>query len=199
MPRPRSFDADEVLAGAVAMFRAHGYERTSVPELTERLGICRQSLYATFGDKRGLYLQALAAWGRDEVDGKLALLAAEGSPLAHVRTLVRGFAALASTCPAAGCFTVTAMVESRDDPEAVAVVAAQVARFEDGLHAALAEARAGGELRPDADPRRLARTITTAMYGLGLVVRLPDSAGRIADTVATLLALLDEAAAGRSG
>jgi TetR/AcrR family transcriptional repressor of nem operon len=194
LARPRSFDIDEVLAGAVAMFRERGYDGTSVPELTTRLGICRQSLYTTFGDKRRLYLRALETWGRSEVDGKLALLVAEGSPLENVRTLVRGFAALATACPDEGCLTVTAMVESRGDTEARAVVAAQVTRLEDGLRAALARARAQGELRLDADPDRLAGALTTAFYGLGLMVRLPGSARRIADTVATLLALLDDAA-----
>jgi hypothetical protein len=40
----------------------------------------RQSLSKTFGDKRGLYLQALASYAQREIDGKLALLRADGSP-----------------------------------------------------------------------------------------------------------------------
>lgn len=80
MSRPRTFDESEVLEGAVALFRERGFDGTSVPELTERLGICRQSLYTAFGDKRGLYLRALERWGEREVDPKLALLGAHGSP-----------------------------------------------------------------------------------------------------------------------
>ena len=114
MARPRTFDEAEVLEGAVDLFRERGYEGTSVPELTERLGICRQSLYTAFGDKRGLYLRALERYGEREVDAKLALLEAEGSPLENVRTLIRGFAAMATSCPSEGCMTVTALVESRD-------------------------------------------------------------------------------------
>ena len=81
MARPRTFVESEVLEGAVALFREQGYEGTSVPELTERLGICRQSLYTAFGDKRGLYLRALERWGDRETEAKLALLRADGSPL----------------------------------------------------------------------------------------------------------------------
>ena len=191
MGRPRSFDAEEVLAGAVAMFRERGYEGTSVPELTAQLGICRQSLYKTFGDKRQLYLQALESYGRREVDGKLALLDTTGSPLENVRTLLRGFASLATMCPSEGCLTVTAMVETRDDEEALAVVAGQVDRFEQGLAAALLRAQELGEIRPAAQPQQLARVLTTSIYGMGLLVRLPDSAGRIGAVVAHLLAMLD--------
>jgi TetR/AcrR family transcriptional repressor of nem operon len=196
MARPRNFDADQVLDGAVALFREHGYEGVSVPELTEKLGICRQSLYKTFGDKRNLYLQALESYGRREVDGKLALLEAEGSPLENVRTLIRGFASLATMCPSEGCLTVTALVESRDDTEALAVVAAQVERLEQGIQKALEQAQKLGEIRPDARPRHLAQSLTTAIYGMGLMVRLPDGGGRIAAVVSFLIAAIEDAGTG---
>ncbi len=195
MARPRSFDATKVLDGAVDMFRERGYEGTSVPDLIAQLGICRQSLYNTFGDKRGLYLEALASYGRREVDAKLALLQAEGSPLENVRTLIRGFAALAPTCPTGGCLTVTAMVETRDDAEALAAVEEQVARFENGFRSALERAQQQGELKAEVRPERLARSLTTTCYGLGLLSRLPSSAARIGDAVAVMLDLLDDAAA----
>jgi TetR/AcrR family transcriptional repressor of nem operon len=194
MARPRNFNEDQVLEGAVAMFRERGYEGTSVPELTAKLGICRQSLYKTFGDKRGLYLKALESYGRREVDGKLTLLEAEGSPLENVRTLIRGFAAMATTCPSDGCLTATAMVEIRDDPEALAIVASQVERYEHGLQRALERAQALGELRDGAQPIRLARALTTVSYGIGLLTRLPGSGSRIGDAVSVQLEILAGAA-----
>lgn len=190
MSRPRSFDAEEVLAGAVEMFRERGYEGTSVPELTGRLGICRQSLYKTFGDKRQLYLKVLDHYGHRELDGMLALLEVEGSPLENVRTLLRSFASLATTCPSAGCMTVSAMVENRDDGEAMALVAAQVNRFEAGLARALTRAQEQGEIRAEAQPLQLARLLTTATYGMGLLVRVPGSGARIGAGVAYLLDVL---------
>jgi len=179
----------------MVLFRERGFEGTSVPELTSALGICRQSLYSTFGDKRGLWLEALERYGKVEVDGKLALLEAAGSPLENVRTVVRGLAAMATSCPGEGCLTVTAMVETRDDAGALAVVERHVKRLEGGLSAALVAAKAVGELAPGARPERLARALITSIYGIGLLSRLPSSGPRIADTVSVLLALLDDAAA----
>jgi TetR/AcrR family transcriptional regulator, transcriptional repressor for nem operon len=193
MARPRNFNEDQVLDGAVNMFRELGYEGTSVPELTAKLGICRQSLYKTFGDKRGLYLKALDSYGQREIDGKLELLESEGSPLENVRTLIRGFASLATTCPNEGCLTVTAMVETRNDPEIQAVVADQVERLEQGIQTALQRARDCGELNFEANPSRLARAITTALYGIGLLVRLPGGGSRIASVVSFLIDSLDDA------
>ncbi|MFT5154941.1 MAG: TetR/AcrR family transcriptional repressor of nem operon [Planctomycetota bacterium] len=194
MARPRTFDEAKVLEGAVALFREHGYEGTSVPELTERLGICRQSLYSAFGDKRGLYLRALERWGDREIDSKVALLESPGSPIENLRTLLRGFAAYATTCPSEGCFTVSAMVENRDDPEALAVVERQVARLEAAYQATLERARLAGEIRVDARMDRLARLLVTTGHGIGLLTRLPNSGPRIGDTVASLLELIDNVA-----
>ena len=59
MPRPREFDRDEVLDRAVEVFWMRGYDRTSVQDLVNSMGIQRGSLYATFGDKHHLFLEAL--------------------------------------------------------------------------------------------------------------------------------------------
>lgn len=194
MARPRTFDEAEVLEGAVALFREGGYEGTSVPQLTAKLGICRQSLYSAFGDKRGLYLRALERWGDREVSAKLELLESEGSPLENLRTLIRGFAAYATACPSEGCFTVTAIVENRDCADALAVVERQVERLERGFEDSLQRAQAAGELKPSARPARLARALTTTCNGIGLLTRLPSSGPRVADAVSVLLELLNSAA-----
>ena len=59
MARPRTFDRDEVLDRAVQLFWTQGYERTSVQDLVDSMGIQRGSLYAAFGDKKHLFLEAL--------------------------------------------------------------------------------------------------------------------------------------------
>ena len=194
MARPRSFDEDQVLTGAMEAFRECGFDGVSLPQLIERLGICRQSLYTTFGDKRGLFLRALERYGQREVDAKLALLAGPGSPLENVRTVLRGWADMASRCPSDGCLTATAIVEIRDDPEALAIVEAHVNRLEAAFRDALERAREVGEIRGDVCPAQLASALTCTAYGIGVLVRLPTSGRRIGDTVSVLLRLVDGAA-----
>jgi len=198
MARPRTFDEADVLERAVDLFREKGFEGTSIPELTERLGICRQSLYNAFGDKRGLFLAALERYGEREVESKLALLEADGSPLENLRTVVRGWAALATQCPGEGCLTVSAIVDNRDDTEALAVVERQVERLEQGFERTLERAQEAGELAQGASPIRLARSLTSTCYGLGVLSRLPGSGPRIGDAVSVMLALIDGAAVERS-
>ncbi len=195
MARPRTFDEALVLEGAMELFRERGLHGISIPELSERLGICKQSLYNAFGDKRRLYLSALRRWGEQQVEEKLALLDQAPSPLEGVRRLVGEWAGLAAICPSPGCLTVTAIVDNADDPDALAIVEGQVEGLERGLRAALVKAQALGELRAEASPERLARILISTCYGFGVLARLPGSGPVIEDSVATLLALLDDAAA----
>src|SRR5580704_1268038 len=57
--RPRAFDRDDALDRAMHLFWRRGYEATSVSDLTESMGITPPSLYAAFGDKKRLFLEAV--------------------------------------------------------------------------------------------------------------------------------------------
>jgi TetR/AcrR family transcriptional regulator, copper-responsive repressor len=82
--RPRSFDRDRALERAMHVFWRQGYEGTSVSDLTRAMGINPPSLYAAFGDKEQLYLEALgryqerrlklvAQWFEEEPTAKAAV------------------------------------------------------------------------------------------------------------------------------
>lgn len=66
MARPREFDADAALDSAIDVFREYGFEGSSAQMLVDAMGIGRQSLYATFGDKWQLYCSAVRRYGMGE-------------------------------------------------------------------------------------------------------------------------------------
>ena len=59
MGRPLSFDRDAALRQAMLVFWRHGYETSSVADLTAAMGITAPSLYAAYGDKKRLFLEAV--------------------------------------------------------------------------------------------------------------------------------------------
>ncbi|MDN5724753.1 MAG: TetR/AcrR family transcriptional regulator [Propionibacteriales bacterium] len=59
MGRRRTFDEDEAVTTAAALFRRQGYEATSVDDLVTATGVHRASLYGVFGSKYGLFRRAL--------------------------------------------------------------------------------------------------------------------------------------------
>ena len=60
--RPPSFNQDEALEKALNVFWLHGYEGTSMAELTEALGMNKPSIYAAFGNKEELFRKVLAKY-----------------------------------------------------------------------------------------------------------------------------------------
>ena len=57
--RPTEFDRQVALEKSMDLFWRNGYEATSLTDLLREMGIGRQSLYNTFGDKHSLFVEAL--------------------------------------------------------------------------------------------------------------------------------------------
>jgi TetR/AcrR family transcriptional repressor of nem operon len=74
MARPREFDTDTVLQALRDVFWEHGYEGTSYANIIAATGLQKGSLYAAFGDKRSLYLEALARYDTGHVSDGVAML-----------------------------------------------------------------------------------------------------------------------------
>jgi TetR/AcrR family transcriptional regulator, transcriptional repressor for nem operon len=78
MGRPRGFDEQAVTRAAVALFAGRAYDGLSVDDLVNGLGVHRNSLYKTFGSKRGLYLTALRWYLEHDLEPLLAAATGDG-------------------------------------------------------------------------------------------------------------------------
>lgn len=85
MGRPRAFDEDEAVRAAVDLFGGRAYDGVSVDDLVSHLGVHRNSLYKTFGSKRGLYLIALRRHLADDVRPLLDALSGVSDAAAAMR------------------------------------------------------------------------------------------------------------------
>lgn len=59
MARTKEFNESVVLDKAMLTFWEQGYEKTSMQDLVDNMGIHRRSIYDTFGDKHALFMKAL--------------------------------------------------------------------------------------------------------------------------------------------
>ncbi|WP_328853286.1 TetR/AcrR family transcriptional regulator [Micromonospora globbae] len=193
MARTKEFDPDAALRAALDLFWERGYEATSMADLVEHLGVARASIYATFGNKRDLYLKALDRYG-DLVDpGLLRELSQPGPALPAVRAVIERYAREAGDDSGRrGCFIVNTAVEvAPHDPQAARRVAASWGHLETAITSALIRAQAQGELAPDKDPRALARFLLVLMQGIRVVGKVQAEPRRLRDAVTQALALLD--------
>lgn len=65
MARSKEFDEKEALRRAMELFWQQGYEKTSMQDLVNHMGVHRRSIYDTFGDKHTLFMKALERY--DEI------------------------------------------------------------------------------------------------------------------------------------
>jgi AcrR family transcriptional regulator len=62
--RPREFDRDAALKAAMLVFWRKGFAATSMNDLCDAMGVRSPSLYAAFGSKEALYLEAIGHYVR---------------------------------------------------------------------------------------------------------------------------------------
>ncbi|MEW1903517.1 MULTISPECIES: helix-turn-helix domain-containing protein [unclassified Streptomyces] len=194
MARTKEFDPDAALRAALELFWARGYEATTMADLVEHLGVGRASLYATFGNKHELYLKALDRYTETNDPRLVEELSAPGPALPAVRALVRRFAAEAAADGErlTGCFVTNSAAELGPHDTAVARrVELSWEQLETLLHAALARARAGGELPAGRDPRALARMLLVLLQGVRVVGKASSDPARVRDAAEQALTLLD--------
>src|SRR5690349_8376125 len=60
--RPRTFDKEKALDIVLDLFRKKGFENTSLEDIASALDLKKTSLYAAFGNKERLFLDALHAY-----------------------------------------------------------------------------------------------------------------------------------------
>lgn len=195
MARPKAFDRDTALQRAIALFRDKGYAGASTDDLLGAMGIGRQSMYDTFGDKRGLYLAALERYNTDSVaefvrDMAAGSMAAGGTPLRGLEAALQGFARRAgSGCT--GCMGVGAVLEfGQSDPDVAALTGASSGTQLEALERQLRSAAAAGEVAADLDLQAAAGFIASSMAGMRVAARAGTGVAALEQTARfTTLAL----------
>jgi TetR/AcrR family transcriptional repressor of nem operon len=171
VPRPKEFDPGQALDSALECFKRNGFNGASMSTLTKEMGVGRASIYATYGDKRALFMNALAEYTDATIGFFVTRLDAAEDPIEGIRALVRDIA-LWSACDDGrfGCFLVNSASElAAIDPEVRAFVARSFERIEGGYLRALERAKEHGKIGADKDLRALARFLCAAVIGLRVV------------------------------
>jgi TetR/AcrR family transcriptional repressor of nem operon len=173
MPARIQFDPDLALHRAMEHFWANGYEKSSMDELVHAMGIRRSSLYATFGDKRALFLAALRRYDHRHRSARLDELRATHAPLDAIVALFSGWSETTRRADdSRGCLLANTATEfgQRDEDVTGIVRASQddlLRFFEDCIRAGQADGSVDAVLAP----REIAGNLLLQLIGMLVLIR----------------------------
>jgi TetR/AcrR family transcriptional repressor of nem operon len=173
MPRPREFDETAALEAAVECFWRHGYEGTSLRDLTAAMGLTPPSLYNAFGDKRQLFSRALEHYLERGTRDRLRRLEDSFAPR---EALSRFFGEIIDHSIKdrhhKGCFLVNSALEvAPHHAECRAVIASQFRAIEGFFERCIVAAQAQKSVAPEIDAGATARLLLGALLGIRVLAR----------------------------
>lgn len=170
--RPLSFDRDAALEQAMLLFWRHGYETTSISDLTNAMGITVPSLYTAFGDKRRLFLEAASRYAGDPEASGAAIDDATTAYEAARSTLHRAVETFTGQTTPPGCLLASATASgSAGSADVQAVVAGYRQRIRDHLQARVERDIKAGQMPDSTDAAALAGLVVTVVQGLSVLAR----------------------------
>jgi len=192
MARTKEFDPDKALKTAVDVFWRLGCEHTSLDTLMREMGISKQSLYDTFGDKRSLYFRAMARY-RDETNAGLR------DHFARQKSVKKGFAQLllgmsreGKAEHERGCLLLNANLSRPiEDVEIAEFLRDNQRAVERIFTKALKDAKARGEIARGRNPAALAKFFVATIQGMRALGRLNHNRRELELIAAVALTALD--------
>ena len=185
--RPRAFDREQALEQAMEVFWRKGYDATSISDLTDAMGINPPSLYAAFGDKEKLYLEAVEYYRVQRGENVRQVLASEPTARGAIEKAMKG--AVDEFCrrdsPSGCLLTMSTGCSSVSDGVQQVLVRKRLMareRIRERIERGIEE----GDVPASADAGSLAEFITTIFAGMAMHAR--DGASK-----KVLLATVDNA------
>lgn len=170
--RPLGFDREAALEQAMLLFWRHGYEATSVNELTKAMEISPPSLYAAFGDKKQLFLEAVRRYVSGPVRSETIIEEAPTAREAAAGLLRASAIGFTGESTPAGCLLASSALSCSPAAADVQKALAEIRlNIEKRLRSKIAGDRSMRKLKPKVDPDARAGHIMAVIQGMSTLAR----------------------------
>ena len=170
--RPLSFNRRVALQQAMLAFWRHGYETTSIVDLTKAMGITAPSLYAAFGDKKQLFLEALHFYGGDADATRRRINAAPTAQDAARDLLATAAETFTGKTTPKGCLLASATASGSSSSVDVQRAVAKIRHTNEmQLRTRIERDVAAGMLPMDTDAAALSGLVIAVIQGMSVLAR----------------------------
>ena len=190
MARSKEFNEEEALDKAMEIFWKQGYEKTSIQDLVDQMGIHRRSLYDTFGDKHSLFVQTLERYESLIAAQIRKQITEEMTTVESIRKIFE-LAVYSDNTNPKGCLMVNTAVElSLLDNEVSQRIKSAFKQTENLIADLLIRGQARGEVARSFDISELARYIHNALIGVRVLVKMTADPKEFDSTIDLTLSIL---------
>ena len=192
MARPIEFDRNQVLHNAIGLFWEKGYSDSSMQDLVNVTGLQPGSIYAAFGNKRKLYIEALDVYFEDMMQFISTTLHSEKPPMQRIELLFEKLISQSTRDrDRKGCLLVNTLLEvSIHDVEINTSIKKMFQKVESELKRVLEECKDRGDLDNNKTPAELASFLVSGIYGLRVYNKTRPNRNAMKSIVNNLLFIL---------
>ncbi|MCU6604095.1 TetR/AcrR family transcriptional regulator [Peribacillus frigoritolerans] len=191
MARSKEFDEKAVLRKAMELFWEQGYEKTSMQDLVDHMGIHRRSIYDTFGDKRSLFLASLNHYEELIVNEMENIISSTSSIKQTIRDVFIFVLNSIEQYPK-GCLSVNAAIElSLLDKEIGRIVTKMFNRTEDMFNNLIKRGQTSGELSKEIDSDNTSRFLHNNLVGIRVLIKTNYNKKELEGIITLALSVLD--------
>jgi TetR/AcrR family transcriptional regulator, transcriptional repressor for nem operon len=186
--RPREFDMDVALDGAIRIFRERGYHATSLGDLGLAMDLTAGSIYKAFADKRAVFIAALNRYIHERNAQLQGLIDAEPTGWDKIRAVLQFYAESAHGVEGRqGCLVVGSATDlATFDSEVADHVVAALRRIENMLCRLIRLGQTDGSIVPTLDSGACACALLSLIQGFRIV-------GKVGRSRAHMMAAADQA------
>jgi TetR/AcrR family transcriptional regulator, transcriptional repressor for nem operon len=180
-----------IIAEAAPLFNQRGFAGCSMQDVLDATGLEKGGLYRHFASKEELAVEAFRYALANSIRTRTENLEQIEGAVERLRYLIRRFVESPSVMPG-GCPLMNTAIDSDDGNPMLRQLALEgILAWKGRLSRIVEEGIERGEIRREAEPRRVANTIVAALEGALMVSRLEGSKVALEDAGASLEMVLD--------
>ncbi len=180
--RPKCFNREEALEKAKNLFCIHGYQGTSIAQITEAMGIKPPSLYGEFGDKEKLFIEVLDYY-YDPYTVELKRIFQETKTTEEAFKAIFNLSKNLHTQGASiGCLIVNSSINCYDEDTLIGTKLKAIHdENESRLFKRLDQGKQDGDVAQHIDIKRIARFVSGILAGSAIIARGQKSPEAVTD------------------
>lgn len=175
MVRHKEYNRQDVLENAVNLFWQKGYKASSMADIVQSTGLNTASMYKEFGNKDGLFEEALEFYRQNILSPRVQILIEEPN-ITGIRGFLESVVKGAAKETYKGCLMMNHLAQKHTiSPRSSIMISDFCSYMESLLVTAVRNAQTNGNISADKDPVVLASFIMCSVHGLVLYGRHPDN------------------------